>query len=159
MENILIPVDLSGTTPAVIAAAKDVARNRIAKLYLIHVASLAAPSVATEFGPIVSRDELATTLRKEHRDVHVLATQLKSEGFDVNARLVPGDPIHQILREADRLSAHVIVMGSHGHGALYHLLMGSTVTGVLRKAPCPVLVVPAKIANARVEPLSEASTG
>jgi nucleotide-binding universal stress UspA family protein len=159
MEYILVPVDLSETTPAVIAAAKDVARGRIAKLYLIHVASLSAPTVATEFGPIVSRDELATTLRKEHRDVHALAKNLKSEGFDVNARLVPGDPVDQILREAHRLSAHFIVMGSHGHGALYHLLMGSTVTGVLRKAPCPVVVVPAKIANAAMEPLSEAATG
>jgi nucleotide-binding universal stress UspA family protein len=159
MDSILIPVDLSETTPVVIAAAKDVARSRTAKLYLIHVASLTAPAVATEFGPIISRVDLATTLRQEHRDVHALAKKLKSEGYDASASLMPGDPVQQILREARRRTAHLIVIGSHGHGALYHLLMGSTVTGVLRRAPCPVLVVPAKIAIAAVASLPEASTG
>jgi nucleotide-binding universal stress UspA family protein len=33
-------------------------------------------------------------------------------------------------------------MGSHGHGALYHLFVGSVTTAVLKEAPCPVLVVP-----------------
>lgn len=33
-------------------------------------------------------------------------------------------------------------MGSHGHGGLHHLLMGSVAEGVLRKAHCPVMLVP-----------------
>lgn len=159
MENILIPVDLSETTQAVIAAAKDAAQGRTARLYLLHVASIQAPAMSAEFGPIVSRQELAATLRQEHRDVHALEKQLTLDGFDANARLLSGDPIQQILREAHRLHARLIVMGSHGHGALYHLLMGGTVTGVLRKAPCPVLVVPAKAVEAPTEPLSEMTAG
>ena len=35
-------------------------------------------------------------------------------------------------------------MGSHGHGAIYELLVGSVTEGVLRKARCPVLVVPSE---------------
>jgi len=37
----------------------------------------------------------------------------------------------------------MIVMGSHGHGALYELLVGSITQGVLKAAKCPVVVVPA----------------
>ncbi|MEO8353471.1 MAG: universal stress protein, partial [Chthoniobacteraceae bacterium] len=40
--------------------------------------------------------------------------------------------------------ADMIVMGSHGHGSFYELLVGSVTSGVLRDARCPVLVVPAK---------------
>jgi len=36
------------------------------------------------------------------------------------------------------------VMGSHGHGAVYNLLVGSVTAGVLKSAKCPVLVVPSK---------------
>ena len=49
-----------------------------------------------------------------------------------------------ILEEAERLEAEVIIMGSHGHGALYDLIVGSVTEGVLRKAKCPVLVLPSK---------------
>ena len=35
----------------------------------------------------------------------------------------------------------MIVVGSHGHGALYHLLLGSVSEGIIRKTTCPVLVV------------------
>ena len=33
-------------------------------------------------------------------------------------------------------------MGSHGHTALYDLLAGSTATGVIKRAPCPVVIMP-----------------
>jgi nucleotide-binding universal stress UspA family protein len=39
----------------------------------------------------------------------------------------------------------LIVMGTHGRGAIAHLLMGSTAERVVRKAPCPVLTVRPKV--------------
>jgi len=38
----------------------------------------------------------------------------------------------------------MILLGSHGHGALYHLLIGSVSEGVIRKASCPVIIIPSK---------------
>ena len=52
--------------------------------------------------------------------------------------------VDKILQEAKKLDASLIVMGSHGHGALYHLLVGSVTEGVLKGTACPVLVVPAR---------------
>jgi nucleotide-binding universal stress UspA family protein len=37
------------------------------------------------------------------------------------------------------------MLGSHGHGALFHLLIGSVSEGVIRQASCPVIIVPAKM--------------
>ena len=52
-----------------------------------------------------------------------------------------GAPIQHIVRQA--ASADYVVMGSHGHTALYDLLVGSTTHGVLMRAKCPVVIVPA----------------
>jgi len=48
----------------------------------------------------------------------------------------------QILNQADALNAHLIVMGTHGHGEMYNLLVGSATKGVLKHTTRPVLLVP-----------------
>jgi nucleotide-binding universal stress UspA family protein len=45
-------------------------------------------------------------------------------------------------------------MGSHGHGALYNLLVGGTASGVIQKSPCPVVIVPTQKTAAHA-PLSQ----
>ena len=62
----------------------------------------------------------------------------------------PGDELHiqgpiveKILHEAGEQQADMIVIGSHGHGALYDLLVGTVTQGVIKSATCPVVVVPA----------------
>ena len=46
-----------------------------------------------------------------------------------------------LVRIADEVDAAAIVVGRHDHGALHDVLVGSTAKGLLRRAPCPVLVV------------------
>jgi nucleotide-binding universal stress UspA family protein len=50
--------------------------------------------------------------------------------------------VRSILDHAKQVSADYLVMGSHGHTALYDLLVGSTTHGVLLRAPCPVVITP-----------------
>ncbi|MFN2624413.1 MAG: universal stress protein [Chthoniobacterales bacterium] len=47
-----------------------------------------------------------------------------------------------MVEQAEACGADYIVMGSHGHTALYELLVGSTTHNVLMKASCPVVIVP-----------------
>jgi nucleotide-binding universal stress UspA family protein len=68
--------------------------------------------------------------------------RLLKTGLKVSVTQVTGAPVLNILEQAAKRRAAYIVMGSHGHSALYDLLAGSTTTGVLRRSPCPVLVVP-----------------
>ena len=56
--------------------------------------------------------------------------------------VVHGHPARQILRAADDLGADVIVMGTHGKGALEHAFLGSVAEKVLRKARKPVFIIP-----------------
>ena len=60
---------------------------------------------------------------------------------DAGARVVDASPVDAILNEARRVRADVIVMGWRGHGPVRRLLAGSVSRGVVRAAPCAVLVV------------------
>lgn len=55
-----------------------------------------------------------------------------------------GSPAAEIVKAAKEWPADVIVIGSHGRGGLQRALLGSVAEGVMRQAPCPVLVVRAK---------------
>jgi nucleotide-binding universal stress UspA family protein len=60
----------------------------------------------------------------------------------VKPLLVKGATLEVILGEAGRLGADVIVVGSHGHGAMHRFLVGSTADALVRQSDRPVLVVP-----------------
>ena len=52
-----------------------------------------------------------------------------------------GNPVEQILAQAEEKNCDLIVMGTHGHGTLADVMMGSTARRVLRRSTKPVLVV------------------
>jgi nucleotide-binding universal stress UspA family protein len=52
-----------------------------------------------------------------------------------------GSPLVEIVRYAQEQAITLIVMGTHGHGPIAHLLLGSVADNVIRRAPCPVLTV------------------
>ncbi|HUG92514.1 MAG TPA: universal stress protein [Planctomycetaceae bacterium] len=62
----------------------------------------------------------------------------------VERRFRHGTPPVQIINDAKEQAVDLIVIGTHGRGALAHLLMGSVAERVVRGAPCPVLTVRSK---------------
>ena len=142
MKNVLVPVDFSDLTGAVIGQAVTLFRLTGAALTMIHVAPPEPEFVGYESGPVSVRDAVAHRLREEHRQLQALDRQLASQGVLVTSLLIQGYPVEKILAEAARIPADVIVMGSHGRSLLRHLVVGSVTDGVLRKAMCPVLIVP-----------------
>ena len=143
MNAILALVDFSDVTPAVVKSAAELARATGANLCVLHATQPEAYVTATEVGPVVSRDALADSLHADHAKLQSLEKELQSQGIATTAILASGAVIEKTLEHAKKLDAAYIVLGSHRHGTLYHLLLGNTATGVLRHAPCPVLVVPA----------------
>ncbi len=142
--NVVIAVDFSEVTQRILEVVEGVSAGRAMRLYLIHVAAPDPAFVGWEAGPEVVRQQVATEFRREHRDVDALARELRDAGRDVTALCVQGPTVDTILAEAEQLQADLIVVGSHGHGATYDLLVGSVSSGVIRKSRVPVLVVPAR---------------
>ena len=67
--------------------------------------------------------------------------RLLNRGIKVEAYLRVGIAFDEIVTMAKHFDINLIVIGSHGHTGLLHLLLGSTAERVVEHAPCPVLVV------------------
>ena len=145
MKTVLAPIDFSRISHLVVDEAISIARAVDGRLVLLYVVPPAA-ALATEF----ARTEVGAkyyVLRAEKKAMAQLAvwqTRLRDEGVTAHAIHRIGLAGPQIVEEADRLEADYIVIGSHGHGAFYELLVGSTTTWVLKKAKCAVVIVPPK---------------
>jgi len=66
-----------------------------------------------------------------------------ARGLHALAHEREGMVVEEILKAGEEISADLIVMGSHGHGSVYNLLVGSVTEGVLKAGQRPVLLVPA----------------
>ncbi|MGB5475141.1 MAG: universal stress protein [Gammaproteobacteria bacterium] len=150
--KLLVAVDLSEFSEKIVFKAEEIAKALSAKVWLLHIAeprpvdfSIAGfepDSIGLEVDPQSLRDSLAKRFRAEHRQIQDMADRLRKAGLDATALLVQGATVDTILKEASKLDVDMIVVGSHGRGAMYQLLMGSVSEGVLRKSECPILVVP-----------------
>lgn len=140
--NILVAVDLSPASEKVVETAGDVARLTGASIYVLHAAEPEPDFVGYDAGPEVVRTQVAQELRREHRDVQTLAEKLRDDGLDATALLIRGPTVETTLKEAESLEADLIVVGTHGHGAVYDVLIGSYSAGIIRRSKLPVLVVP-----------------
>ena len=66
----------------------------------------------------------------------------EGEGFITDDIIVErGNPVEQILKHAQERSCDLIVMGTHGHGTLEDVMLGSTARRIVRRSKIPVLVV------------------
>ena len=140
--RILVGIDLANSSESVAEKALDMARALSAESWLLHVAEPEPDFVGMDVGPQSVRDALAQKFHEEHRRIQLLAERFRVAGAPAKALLAQGPTVATILGEAEKLKADMIVIGSHGHGAVYHLLVGSVGEGVLRQADRPVLVVP-----------------
>lgn len=142
MKSLLVAVDFSPVTGAVIDAAVAVARAFGSTVHLVHVEAPDPAFVGYDVGPETERRAVAERIRERHRRLQELTKAPWPDPDRVTALQIQGPTVEKILEERDRLGADLVVLGSHGHGALFDLLVGSVAEGVLRRAGCPVLVVP-----------------
>jgi nucleotide-binding universal stress UspA family protein len=70
------------------------------------------------------------------------AEQLQGLGSAALTKVLIGKPADEIVAYADEVEAKMIVMATHGHSGIEHILLGSTTEAVLRHAKCPVLSIP-----------------
>jgi nucleotide-binding universal stress UspA family protein len=87
---------------------------------------------------------VANTLSNHHQRLEDVARSLNARSIDTTALMVQGYAAECILDAATKHQAVRIVMGTHGHGMLRQLLVGSVTEGVLRDATCPVVIVPSR---------------
>ncbi|MDD5034697.1 MAG: universal stress protein [Methylococcaceae bacterium] len=144
MMNLLIAIDLSEASQRLLDKTAKLIQECQGTICLLHVADPDPDFVGYEIDPTVMRNQLAERFHREHRQLQELADGLRRSGADAKALLIQGPIVASIIRQAELLDADMIVVGSHGHGALHHLLLGGVSRGILRESPRPVLVVSVK---------------
>ncbi len=142
MKNILVPVDFSDVTTVVVETARKFAAAFQGRLIILNVAEPEPDFVGFEAGPPAVRIATARDYKMERQRLEDIKARLIAGGSDVTALHIQGPIVDKILHEAGEQQADLIVMGSHGHGAFYDLLVGSITQGVIKDAHCPVVVVP-----------------
>lgn len=139
----LAALDFSPVTPSVIRwlEANSTPKD---KIVLLHAAEPNPVLVGYEAGPDVVRKQVADEYKRKHREIQKLAARLRRKRRNAAAVLAQGPGGRTILAAARKVKADLIVMGSHGHGNVRKILMGSVSAAVLKKSPVPVLLVPSK---------------
>jgi nucleotide-binding universal stress UspA family protein len=161
MKRILVPIDFSDVTPRVIDLARQLAKALDAEIHLVHVKELipnafgagtlgyglpGMPELAPMSGvPVPGFEPMPQPIAESEDQKSRLARwqkEIARDGVQVRLHQPTGAVAEEILKEADAVSADLIVMGTHGHGAVYNFLVGSATKGVLKHATRPVLLVP-----------------
>ena len=140
--NILVAVDLSAATEKILEAARGVAEISGVSMHVLHVIESEPDYIGYDVDSEFIRGKVAEDFPLEHRGVQTLAEKLQDDGFDATALLACGPAVATTLKKADSLKAGLIVVGTHGHGAVYDVLIGSYSAGIIRKSRLPVLIVP-----------------
>ena len=143
MKTILAPIDFSPASNAVVAQATALAQTIQARLVLLSVVQ--PPVISSDYGPLVENiaEIIAAAERSAAERLEKIRTHVAGHALAVETELAGGAPVQAIVDAAARFGADFIVMGSHGHNALYDLVIGSTTHGVLKRAKCPVIIIPA----------------
>jgi nucleotide-binding universal stress UspA family protein len=135
--TVLLATDLSPTSEAATTAALDLAATVGARLLAVSVIDPGA--LRLPGGRYFARVD---QVRAEREQVaQALVARGRSMGVDVAFLVWEGEPGESIIEAAEAESADLIVVGSHGRGAVGRFLIGSVSDHVVRHATCPVLVV------------------
>jgi nucleotide-binding universal stress UspA family protein len=143
VKKILVALDFSELTNPVLKAAAAFASAMDATVYLVHAVRYIATVADVGAMPATTPDPVGM-----HADIRArleaARDDLKAGGVDASVIVLEtiGNPGFEVLEEAKRLEADLIIVGSHGHGAMYEMLVGSTAELLIHKAPCPVVLVP-----------------
>lgn len=141
INKILVPIDFSDYSKNALKFAIDIAEKFQSKLFLVYVIEPMIYPTDFSIGQIaIPAVENDLTLRAEE-ELKNLVNQEISKRVEAEAIIKSGKPFIEIIETASEIDADLIIIATHGHTGVEHLLFGSTAEKVVRKAPCPVLTV------------------
>lgn len=153
IQRILCPIDFSDCSRRALEHAIVLAKWYDARLTLFHACAPVPISAYAAVGAMMPSTlvggEDPNEVRQAMQQFASLGTAMPT-GAEI--ALGEGDAATEILAKADAERSDLIVLGTHGRSGLERLLLGSVTENVLRKARCPVLTVPPRLAGAAAAP-------
>lgn len=138
-KRVLVPLDQSAAAEAVVPLVADLARGAGATARLLHVAPEPEALVTRQGRVVAYVDQETRRLEAEALD-YLRTVEARLDGIPVEVSVRFGDPVEEILREAEAFDADLIALTTEGRSALGRAVFGSVAEAVFRKAPAPVLL-------------------
>jgi nucleotide-binding universal stress UspA family protein len=140
IKNIMVPIDFSDYSKSALKYAAQFAKQFNSKILLIYVVEPMIYPADFSMGQVaIPSSDIDLTSRAEE-ELKKLAAEIDN-GIQVDTVIKTGKPFVEINETASEKDIDLIIIATHGHTGVEHLLFGSTAEKVVRKAPCPVLTL------------------
>lgn len=139
VNRILVPVDFSKHTAALLQHARELAVTYDAQLDLLHVVEgLSIPSVYGVKPVSINSPDVQERVRKR---LDEYAAEMQLSGRTLASHVRSGHPAHEVLDFIDEHAVDLVAIATHGRTGFERLLIGSVAEKVVRMASCPVFAV------------------
>jgi nucleotide-binding universal stress UspA family protein len=154
IKNILYATDLSKNSAYAFQYAVDLAEHYKAVIHIVHVIEELPPSVKAMVEGYLTHEQMENLAHQKSNTMEKIRDRLQlfCETFQerepqcelrvASIDICEGYPANEILKKAKEKDCDMLVMGTHGKGAISHAFLGSVAERVLRRAKKPVFVIP-----------------
>lgn len=141
IHKVLIPIDFSDYSKNALKYAAQFAQQFKAKMFLVYVVEPMIYPADFSMGQVAIPSTDIDLQKRGDEELNNLAKSLIDPSVEVEIIIKTGKPFVEINETAIEKDIDLIIMATHGHTGVEHLLFGSTAEKVVRKAPCPVLTL------------------
>ncbi len=139
IKKILVPVDFSDFSANALKYANLFSEKINASLSVIFVIEPIVFPADFSMGQISLPSVDLDATKRSKTELNEFVTKIIPENKKVELIIKTGKPFVEINETASEIDADLIIIATHGHTGVEHLLFGGTAEKVVRKAPCPVL--------------------
>ena len=141
ISKVLVPIDFSDYSKSALKYAVSFVKHFNAKLILVYVVEPVIYPPDFSMGQIAIPSVDLEMDKRAMEELDKLAEQEIPSEIKVKSIVKTGKPFIEIIETAGEQDVDLIIIATHGHTGMEHILFGSTAEKVVRKAPCPVLTL------------------
>lgn len=150
-KKILVPIDFSDYSKRALRYAIDFAKQFNSELILVSVIEPMIYPADFSMGQVAIPATDQNLTERVETELETLEKDVIGSGLKSKRIIKTGKPFYEIIETAREEDVDLIIIATHGHTGVEHLLFGSTAEKVVRKAPCPVLTLREPIKGFRFE--------
>lgn len=141
IHKVMVPIDFSDYSKNALRYAAQFSKQFKAKMFLVYVVEPMIYPADFSMGQVAIPSTDIDLQKRGEEELNNLAKNFIDPATEVVTIIKTGKPFVEIIETASEEDIDLIIMATHGHTGVEHLLFGSTAEKVVRKAPCPVLTL------------------
>ncbi|GAB4296883.1 MAG: universal stress protein [Ignavibacteriaceae bacterium] len=141
INKILVPIDFSDYSKSALKYAINFAQQFSSEMILVYVVEPIVYPPDFSMGQIAIPAVNSDWDKRAREELDKLAKDEVPKDLKVKTIVKTGKPFVEIIESAKEEDVDLIIIATHGHTGVEHILFGSTAEKVVRKAPCPVLTL------------------